>query len=131
MSGVPPKAYALNRTRQVYLATQLAVADTHASRLRGLLGASEAGFCAGHGLWLVPSHGVHSIGMRFPIDVVYLDRNKVVIFLQQNLKPWRIAPVRKFAASVLELPSNTLAATGTGLGDEIEITIGEPEKVTT
>jgi uncharacterized membrane protein (UPF0127 family) len=59
--------------------------------------------------------------MLFPIDVVYLDGDKVVIHLEENLQPWRVAPVRMRAASVLELPRQTLHATGTALGDEIEI----------
>lgn len=123
MSGVPSQAYALNHTRQAYLATRLAIAGTYLSRLRGLLGTTESRFCSGQGLWIVPSHGVHTFGMRFPIDIVYLDHNKVVIFVKQNLKPWRIAPVRKSAASVLELPRNTVQETGTAVGDKIEITV--------
>lgn len=123
MSGVPSQAYALNQTRQAYLATRLAIAGTHISRLRGLLGTPESGFRSGQGLWIVPSHGVHTFGMRFPIDIVYLDQNQIVVFVQQSVKPWRIAPVRKTAASVLELPRDTVRETGTAVGDKIEITV--------
>jgi hypothetical protein len=59
--------------------------------------------------------------MRFPIDVVYLDRAGRVVHLEHNLQPWRFAPVRMQAASVLELPSHTVARTETALGDLIEI----------
>jgi uncharacterized protein len=72
-------------------------------------------------MWLVPSRGVHSFAMRFPIDVLYLNREKTVVHLEQNLKPWRVAPVRLNAASVLELPANTLYETQTAIGDRIEI----------
>jgi hypothetical protein len=65
---------AFNQTRQAYLATALAVADTHWTRLRGLLGLRSSDFRNGCGLWIVPCHGVHTLGMGFPIDVVYLDR---------------------------------------------------------
>jgi uncharacterized membrane protein (UPF0127 family) len=61
------------------------------------------------------------MGMRFPIDVVYLSREKVVVHLEQGLPPWRFAPVRLKASSVLELPENTLRSTGTTIGDELEI----------
>jgi len=61
--------------------------------------------------------------MRFPIDAVYLDANRVVVHLEENIRPWRIAPVRMHATSVLELPGNTVHATGTILGDEIEIAV--------
>jgi uncharacterized protein len=116
---------AYNRTRETHLATALAVADTHWTRLRGLLGTAPDDFRNGRGLWIVPCHGVHTLGMGFPIDVVYLDRNLTVIHIQNVLQPWRFAPVRAQAASVLELPSRTVLETGTTLGDKIEITRGE------
>jgi uncharacterized membrane protein (UPF0127 family) len=50
-----------------------------------------------------------------------LSRDKVVVHLEQRLPPWRFAPVRLKASSVLELPENTLRATGTTIGDELEI----------
>jgi uncharacterized protein len=114
---------AFNQTRQAYLATALAVADTHWTRLRGLLGLAPGDFRNGYGLWIVPCHGVHTLGMGFPIDVVYLDREMTVIHVQSGLQPWRFAPVRAQAASVLELPIRTAAETGTTVGDRIEITI--------
>jgi uncharacterized membrane protein (UPF0127 family) len=61
--------------------------------------------------------------MRFSIDVVYLDRDGTVVHLERELRPWRFAPVRMHAASVLELPRNTVAKTGTALGDRIEIKV--------
>jgi uncharacterized protein len=113
---------AYNRTREVHLATDLAVADTHWTRLRGLLGRGPDDFRNGSGLWIVPCHGVHTLGMGFPIDVVYLDRDLTVIHVETDLQPWRFAPVRRIATSVLELPSRTTAATKTEIGDKIEIT---------
>ena len=113
---------AYNRTREVHLATDLAVADTHWTRLRGLLGRGPDDFRNGSGLWIVPCHGVHTLGMGFAIDVVYLDRDLNVIHVETDLQPWRFAPVRRMATSVLELPSRTTAATKTEIGDKIEIT---------
>ena len=124
MSVPGPTAYAFNRTREAYLATQLRIAETHWSRFRGVMCADASSFHAGRGLWLVPSRGVHTFAMRFPIDVLYLDREKTVVHLEQNLKPWRVAPVRMNAISVLELPGNTLHSTCTAVGDQIEIVSG-------
>ena len=115
------RGQAFNQTRQVYLATDLAIAQTHWTRLRGLLGVSEGDFRNGRGLWIRPCRGVHTLAMRFPIDVVYLDRAGRVVHIEHNLQPWRFSPVRMQAASVLELPSRTLARTETALGDHIEI----------
>jgi len=120
-----PHGQAFNQTRQLYLATNLSVAQTHWSRLRGLLGVSESDFRNGAGLWIRPCRGVHTLAMSFPIDVVYLDRASAVVHLERDLRPWRFAPVRMQAASVLELPRNTVASTGTALGDRIEIRMKE------
>jgi uncharacterized protein len=116
---------AFNRTRQTQLASALAIADTHWTRLRGLLGLRSSDFRNGFGLWIVPCRGVHTLGMGFPIDVLYLDRAMTVIRIQAGMKPWRVAPVMMLAASVLELPSHTTAETGTVVGDRIEITAGQ------
>ncbi len=117
--------YAFNRTRRAYLATQLSIAATHWLRFRGLMCRDAASFAAGDGLWITPSHGVHTFAMRFPIDVAYLDSEKTVVYLEENLKPWRVAPVRLRATSVLELPGSTLQATQTAVGDAIEISLGK------
>jgi hypothetical protein len=122
---MPLDSHAFNQTRQRYLATSLAVAQTHWSRLRGLLGTSPDDFRNGRGLWIRPCRGVHTLAMRFPIDVVYLDRAGTVVHLEHNLQPWRFSPVRMQAASVLELPSHTVASTETAVGDRIEIKLKE------
>jgi len=123
MAVFPSLGQAFNQTRQAYLATALAVADTHWTRLCGLLGLAGGDFRNGNGLWIVPCHGVHTLGMGFPIDAVYLNREMKVILVQSQLQPWRFAPVRSQATSVLELPCHTVAETGTVVGDRIEITI--------
>ena len=123
MAVLPIQGQAFNLTRQAYLATALAVADTHWTRLRGLLGLRRDDFGNGAGLWIVPCHGVHTLGMGFPIDVVYLDRTMTVIHVESGLKPWRIAPVRRQAISVLELPCHSAAETNTVIGDKIKITL--------
>jgi uncharacterized protein len=125
MPGLIPRCQAFNRSRQVFLATELAVAETHWSRLVGLLATSADDFRNGCGLWIRPCKGVHTLAMRFPIDVLYLDRAGTVVHVEHNLQPWRFSPIRRQAASVLELPSHTLASTDTALGDSIEIKLKE------
>jgi uncharacterized protein len=129
MAVFPSQGSAFNQTRQVYLATEMALADTHWTRLRGLLGSSERDFGNGCGLWITPSHGVHTLAMRFPIDVIYLDGAGTVIHIERELRPWRFAPVRRQAASVLELPRQTVTKTQTGVGDKIEISLTKDGKV--
>lgn len=124
----PRKGYAFNRTRQAFLATELSVANTHWQRLLGLLGTQAKDFGLGHGLWIVPSHGVHSLGMRYPIDLVYLSEDKTVLHIEENVKPWRVAPLRMDAATVLELPCHTIWNTDTAVGDQIEIGFAAEKK---
>jgi uncharacterized protein len=122
-----PTGSAFNHTRQAYLAIQLSIAETHWSRFLGLMGTGTEDFLPGQGLWIAPSRGVHTLGMRFSIDVAYLDSNHVVVHIESGLRPWRVAPIRLNADSVLELPESTLASTGTRIGDQIKIAQGKVE----
>jgi uncharacterized membrane protein (UPF0127 family) len=123
MAFYPADGQAFNRTRHAHLATALAVANTHWTRLRGLLGLASNDFRNGSGLWIVPCHGVHTLGMGFPIDVVYLDSELNVIGIKAGVRPWRFTPVLRRATSVLELPCGTADETKTAVGDTIEITL--------
>lgn len=113
--------YAFNRTRQAFLASDVFIANTHWTRLRGLIGTSATNFPAGRGIWIVPCRGVHTFAMRFPIDVIYLDAERRVVHIEENVKPWRITPVRMDTETVIEVPSHTVWDSGTTVGDQIEI----------
>jgi len=121
-----PTGYAYNRTRTTYLATELVVARSHWSRFRGLMATGASHFRSGQGLWIAPCRGVHTFAMRFPIDVVYLDRERIVIHIEQGLRPWRLAAIRRLAASVLELPAGTVRHSQTVLGDQVDIFLQRP-----
>jgi uncharacterized membrane protein (UPF0127 family) len=126
MPAQGPTGYAFNRTRTTYLATELLIARTHWSRFRGLMATDASSFRPGQGLWILPSHGIHTFAMRFPIDAVYLDQERIVVHLEQGLKPWRLAAVRARAASVLELPFGTVTDTKTEIGDQVDILMEKP-----
>jgi uncharacterized protein len=126
MSRPGPKGYAFNRTRTTYLATDLVIASTHWSRFRGLMATDSSRFTRGQGLWISPSHGIHTFAMRFAIDAVYLDREHIVIHIEEALKPWRLAAVRVQAASVLEVPTGTIKESLTAIGDQVDIHLERP-----
>lgn len=126
MSPRGSTGYAFNRTRTTYLATELMIARTHWTRFRGLMATDASRFRRGQGLWISPSRGVHTFAMRFPIDVVYLDRERFVIHLEEELKPWRLAAIRIQATSVLELPIGTIRESKTTLGDQVDIFLERP-----
>jgi len=79
----------------------------------------HAALHAGEGLWITPCEAVHTIGMKFPIDVLFLDRKKKVLKVRSNMGKWRMA-ASLMAHSVLELPSGTALATKTAKGDELD-----------
>jgi uncharacterized membrane protein (UPF0127 family) len=107
----------VNLTRQTELAACVEVADNGATRRKGLLGRSE--LPAGEGLWILPCESVHTVGMKFPIDLVYLDRKKRVKKVRSDVPPWRLSACLS-AHSVLELASGTIRRTQTRPGDTLE-----------
>jgi hypothetical protein len=107
-----------NETRNSVLADAAEVADTSATRRHGLLGRDR--LPDGHGLWIVPCEAVHTCGMRFPIDILYLDRRKRVRKLRKAMKPWRFS-MCLLAHSVLELPAGMIEQTGTQPGDQLNL----------
>jgi len=110
-----------NRTRGCAVSVGVAVANTAFARLVGLLGKARSWAESGGGLWIVPSQGVHTFGMRFPIDVIFLDAARRVIDVQDHLRPFRISRLRLNAHSVLEVPPGTIEKSRTRAGDELEI----------
>jgi len=100
------------------MADKVGVAATRETRRVGLL--KHASLPAGEALWIVPSRGVHTWGMRFSIDVVALDERGIVIDRIAHMKPGRIRLPRRGTAGVLELPAGTLDRSGTTIGHRIE-----------
>ena len=101
------------------LADRLRPAHTHWSRLRGLLGTKQLE--PGEGLWIKPSNQIHMFGMRYALDLVFLDGSSRVLRLVHALAPNRISPRVAGATSVLELPAGTLDRTALAEGDLVEI----------
>jgi uncharacterized membrane protein (UPF0127 family) len=106
-----------NRDRGTILAESADVADTSAKRRTGLLKHSKLD--RGQGLWIAPCESVHSFGMKFAIDVVYLDRKKKVRKLRKAMVPRRISACL-LAHSVLELPVGVIEESRTEPGDQLE-----------
>src|SRR5436305_5710781 len=94
-----------NKTRESFLSLNVIVADSHIARLRGLIGRIR--LKPDEGIWVIPSQGVHSLGVLFSTDLVYLDSNHRVIHLVESFGTFRIASLRLRAASVLQLRTRT------------------------
>ena len=98
------------------------VPESTFGRMRGLLGRN--GLDPGSGMLIDSSPSVHMFFMRFPIDVVFLDRDWNVVGVRHGLRPWRVAGARG-AAAALELPAGAAAAAGIEEGDVLALEAGE------
>ena len=112
---VPVLFRARNLTRDVALAEQGVVADTSATRRTGLLG--RTGLASGEALWIVPCECIHTFGMNFAIDAVFLSKQRRVVKTVACIPKRRVAFA--WAHSVLELPAGTIESTGTRTGDQL------------
>lgn len=93
------------------------MADTSEKRRTGLL--KHTGLGSGEGLWIKPSEGVHTFGMKFAIDVVFVSKKGVVLKLRPNMVKRRISFCLR-GHSVVELPVGVIESTGTTVGDQLE-----------
>ena len=105
-----------NLTRQTHLGDRVQIAGNGRDRRKGLLGRE----CLdnGEGLWIVPCEAVHTFGMRFAIDLVYLDRKHRVVKTRSQVPPWRVSTCLT-AHSVIELAPGTIRKTRTMRGDTL------------
>jgi uncharacterized protein len=108
-----------NQTRECFLGLRVTAADTTFTRLKGLIGKLRLRF--DEGMWVVPSSGVHTLGVLFPLDLIYLDESYRVIHLIEYFPTFRVAPLRAQASSVLELPTHTIYSSQTQPGDQLVI----------
>jgi uncharacterized protein len=108
----------VNLTRASVVCERAIVADRTLRRMRGLLG--RRSLPTDEGLLLRPAPSVHTAFMRFPIDVIFLDRDLNVVKLVHNLSPWRAASARR-AHATLELAAGQVGARGAKIGDRLAI----------
>jgi len=107
-----------NTTRNSCLGGQIELADTSMRRLVGLLG--KRFLAKGTGLYIVPSQAIHTVGMTFPIDVVFIDKKYSVVGVRKAVRPFRLTRVFWKALGVLELPVGTISETKTAVGDQLK-----------
>ena len=112
----------VNQTKRTVVAENLRIADTFFNRLRGLLGTSV--LPAGEALLIRPCNNIHMFGMKYSIDVAFVDDTDHVLKTVEALRPGRFACCSE-ARYVVEMPCGTLLATGTAMGDLLKV-IEEP-----
>jgi uncharacterized protein len=117
----------VNATRKTVISDHCRFANSVFKRMVGLLNRKQ--FTPGEGLLFDRCYGIHTFGMRFSIDVVFLDREYKVIRTVPALPPFRTCAVRQ-AVYVLELPVGSIASSGTQAGDQIQVRATSTEPVT-
>ena len=108
-----------NQTRECFLSFGVTVANTLFARLRGLIG--KLRLTSDEGVWIIPSRGIHTLGVMFPLDIIYLDEDLKVIHTLEHFPTFRVGPLKAKAASVLELPAHAIYSSQTQPGDQFVI----------
>lgn len=109
----------IDSTRGLTVADKVRVSETPSERRSGLLGTES--LSENEGMLIVPCRQVHTLGMRYPIDVVFLDADYRVIRVTVELKPWRLSPFVRRAKAVLELRAGRVKKAGLAEGDRLKI----------
>ena len=115
----------VNTRREYELGSRVGLANTWLLRLRGMLGRPAPK--TGEGLLLTPCRSVHTYGMRFPLDIAFLDVHGSIVAAYRSLPPGSRSRWHRNAVHALELPAGTLESSGSAVGDVVAWT-GEPAK---
>jgi uncharacterized membrane protein (UPF0127 family) len=122
-----PRMFQVHNLRtQTMVAHSVEVADRGPARSRGLLGRKT--LSEGQGMWIVPCEAVHTFGMQFAIDLVFLDRRNVVRKVRSSVPPWRLSGCLR-ARSVLELAAGTLKSMPVHPGDILQFSPASPLQI--
>lgn len=109
----------INQTKNTILAEDVIMADTPLKRIKGLLGRKE--FKKGQAIILKPCNSIHTFFMRFPIGVLFIDKENRVIKAIPHLEPFRLTSIYFNAAFTVELPADTIPSTLTQAGDRLSL----------
>jgi uncharacterized protein len=101
------------------LASRLERPRTFVGRGLGLM--FRRSLAPGAGIWMAPCNGIHTFFMRFPIDVVFMDRQQRVVRVYPGLRSWRMVPLVFVAHSVVELPAGTLERIPLARGEQLAV----------
>ena len=109
----------INQTKNTILAEDVVLAKTPFRRIKGLLGRKV--FLPGQALILEPCNSVHTFFMRFPIDILFVDKNYKIIKVLLKLNPNKISRIYWHSSRVIELPVGRLNLTDTQVQDQLQL----------
>jgi len=108
-----------NLSRDTTIASHVEIAKDPWQRMKGLL--ARWAFPQGEALVITRCQSIHMFFMKFPIDVIFCDKQNKVVGLCERIKPFCLSPVFLKAAYAIELPAGTIAASKTQAGDQVNI----------
>lgn len=109
----------INKSKNNLIVKNLFLANSFWSRMKGLMWKKD--LTEDEGLVLVPCNSVHSMFMRFPIDLLFLSREFKVIKIIERFKPWRATPIIRDCYQIVELKAGVVSKKGVSVKDELEI----------
>ncbi len=115
-----------NITKENIICPNTRVADTFFTRLKGLLGKTD--FASDEGLLIIPCQSVHSVGMKFSIDVVFLDNDRQVVALLEKMRPFRCSKFYRDAKMALEIKEGKIQEMRIEIGDQLKFTCTQKYK---
>jgi uncharacterized protein len=110
---------ALNVSKETVIVSDLKEATGFFQRFIGLMG--RARLENNEGLWMARCSAIHTFWMKFPIDVVFLDKNFIVIKTVNGLRPFRPMVSCRYAEGILELPEGTIERAQVQIGDRVKM----------
>lgn len=116
MSGEYMKV--VNTTKKTTLCTNCKVANNFISRFIGLMG--KKNLPEGNGLLITPCNSIHMFFMNMPLDIIFIDKNNMIVHLLENIKPWSLSGIMHGSCSAIELPSGTIKKTSSSVGDRLQ-----------
>ena len=111
--------YINNLSKENMLLDNVKIADSFFTRLKGLLG--EPGLEPGEGIVIKPCNSIHTLGMKFPIDVAFVNKDNMVIHIMDNIPKGKMSSIIKGAKYVIEARAGEFKARNLEVGDVIEI----------
>lgn len=121
------QTFSLIRMDGLVISDRMEGAFSYLRRTQGLLFCAE--LAENRALWIRPGGGVHTFGMRFPIDVMFLDEHLVVLAVRTNVGPWRVRWAPRHTRSTVEIAAGRVERIGLKAGDELFVQPGEPNHV--
>ena len=109
----------INKSKEILIAQRGKLANTFFTRMMGLL--NRDSIDPDEALIIIPCKSIHMFFMRFPIDVVFVDKELKVVGMVENIQPFRLSPTYRKAGFAIELAVGSVQRLQIQIGDSIQI----------